>query len=239
MINVLIADDNIHFSINLTNYLNKHNSNIRIAYIAKNGKEAIEILNNANNIDAVLLDYKMPYYNGIEILQHIKNKSKYEKSIIIISGEITLLPQFYGEEMMFSFIHKSASTEKIISVINKLIDFKYLLKENQNVKERIIKEITYLGYDISYKGTQYLIKVIEYIALNPDKDLSKLEKSVYPILTQKCNDSIHNIKCNINRANNMMYAVCEVEKLKKYFGFCDDNKPKIKTVVYTILNKIS
>ena len=31
---------------------------------------------------------------------------------------------------------------------------------------------------------------------------------------------------------------CEVEKLKKYFSFSIDTKPKVKTVINTIINKI-
>lgn len=93
--------------------------------------------------------------------------------------------------------------------------------------------------DFSYAGTQYLIKAIEYIISDPDKYLKNLEKYVYSELAKNNNTSIHNIKCNINRANNMMYVSCEVEKLKKYFGFSNDVKLKVKTVINTSINKIS
>lgn len=63
MIKVLIADDNIEFAINLMNYINDNTDNINVCNIAKNGKETLEILNNRNDIDIILLDYKMPIYN--------------------------------------------------------------------------------------------------------------------------------------------------------------------------------
>lgn len=140
----------------------------------------------------------------------------------------------------------NASNEKItvyniidnsIKTIN-TTNYKKTLNDNNNIHNKIIQEIIYLGYDFSYTGTQYLIQTIEYIVSNPDKYLKNLEKYVYSELAKNNNTSIHNIKCNINRANNMMYVSCEVDKLKKYFGFSSDVKPKVKTVINTIINKI-
>ena len=88
MINILIADDNIEYAVNLMNYINKTNENIQICNIACNGKETLEILNKEDDIDIVLLDYKMPFYDGQEILDSIIDKNKYSNSIVIISGEI-------------------------------------------------------------------------------------------------------------------------------------------------------
>ena len=55
---------------------------------------------------------------------------------------------------------------------------------------------------------------IEYIAKNKEENL---EKDIYPIISKKCNQTFHNIKCNINRANNAMYYECEEERLKLFF----------------------
>ena len=120
-----------------------------------------------------------------------------------------------------------------------MVNYKIYFEDTNNLKNKIVNEINYLGYDVSYKGTQYLITAIQYIVTNPDKNLDKLEKNIYPVLSNLYNNSIHNIKCNINWANNMMYCECEAEKLQKYFGFYKDTKPKIKTVINTIVNKIS
>ena len=75
MVNVLIADDNIDYAITLMNYINEQNNNIRICSIAKNGREVLEILNKDNDIDVVLLDYKMPICNGKQVLDNIENKN--------------------------------------------------------------------------------------------------------------------------------------------------------------------
>lgn len=53
---------------------------------AENGAEAIEeIKNNANNIDAILMDIKMPLIDGIEATQEIR-KLNFQKPIIALTA---------------------------------------------------------------------------------------------------------------------------------------------------------
>ncbi len=63
-------------------------------------------------------------------------------------------------------------------------------------------------------------------------------KSVYPIIASRYNKSVHNIKCSIVRETNEMYLACKLDTLKNYFHYCEDTKPKVKTVINTILNKL-
>lgn len=238
MINVLIADDNIEYAVNLMNYINEKNKNIKICKITKNGKETLEFLNLNNDIDVVLLDYKMPFYNGIQILGKIKNKSKYFGSIIIISGKLDSIAQLLKNEMIHSVIFKTTSMERIIKRINELFEYKEENKKINMMNNNIVNELLYLGYDISHKGTQYLIKVIEHIIINPEMELEKLDK-IYSKISTMYNTSPSNIKCRINKATTEMYYNCQVEKLIKYFHFDIDIKPKVRTVINTIINKIS
>lgn len=238
MINVLIADDNIDYAVNLMNYINEKNNNIKVCNIAKNGQETLDILNLKSDIDVILLDYKMPILNGGQVLDKIIDKEKYNNSFIVISGEIESVIKLRENKMIHSILYKNMKTEEIIKQINELLEYKESIKKAKIIKNKIIDEILYLGYDISHKGTQYLIKTIEYIALNPNRELEKLEKNVYSKIASIYNDSAHNVKCRINNATTIMYYNCEIEKLKKYFCFNVDVKPKVKTIINTIINKI-
>lgn len=238
MLNVFIADNNINYAINLMNHINNKNNEIRVCNIAKNGKEVLEILNSENNIDVILLDYKMLSYNGELILERIVNKSKYIDSIVIISGKLEPFENMKKSEMIHSIIYKTTELEKMIERINQFFEYKKLMKKDKLLRNNIINELLYLGYDISHKGTQYLIKTISYIATNPNNNVKKLEKEIYPKIAEIYNDSVHNIKCRINSATNAMYCNCEVNRLKNYFKFETDTKPKIKTIINIIIENI-
>lgn len=236
MVNFLIVDDNMNYAISLMNYINKNNSNIRVCNIAVNGKNAIELLNSPQeNIDIILLDLKLPLYDGIEILQKIKYKEKYKESFIIISGELNLANKIYKNEMIYTILNKLYTLEEITEKIEELVK----IKDEDNLKEKIINELLYLNYDISNIGTIYLIEVIKYIILKkPNKESNNLTKEIYPIIAKRYKDTVHNIKSNIERASNRMYYHCEMNKLQKYFNYNEDMKPNVKTIITTIINKI-
>ncbi len=111
------------------------------------------------------------------------------------------------------------------------------MKESERTK--IIDELAYLEYDFTLKGTQYLLATIEYIINNNYNEIYNLEKDIYSKISSIYNTSVHNIKININRANNNMYFKCEIEKLKKYFRFVTDEKPKTKLIINTVIANIN
>lgn len=166
MVNVLIADDNVDYAVNLMNYINDKNENIKVCNIAKDGKETLDILNNNTSIDIILLDYKMPFYNAEQILYRIKNKEKYLHSCIIISGEIELVSNLKENDLIYSIIYKTISMNEIIRKINEVCEYKEYINNSNVWKNKITKEMLYLGYDISHKGTQYLIKTIITTIIN-------------------------------------------------------------------------
>ena len=239
MINILIADDNLDYATSLMNYINLKNESIRVCNIISDGNNVINFLNNYNNIDVVLLDYKMPSYNGKEILNQINNKIKYKKSFIIISGEFNEARNLYDNEMVYTVMNKLVGLSTIYSTINELIIHKEKRNLENDRKQKVIKELLYLGYDISHKGTSYLIDVINYIQNNQNKNLDNLNRDVYPIIAQIHNVNVHNIKCYIARETNEMYLKCKTKRLQDYFSYAEDTKPNVKTVIYTIINKIA
>lgn len=88
MLNILIADSNIDYAINLMSHINSLSDNIRVINITLDGRETLKFLNDVNNsVDIVLLDYNTPIYNAMEILDKIseKQQNKYQKSFIITS----------------------------------------------------------------------------------------------------------------------------------------------------------
>ncbi|RYJ40430.1 PAS domain-containing hybrid sensor histidine kinase/response regulator [Flavobacterium beibuense] len=79
--NVLIVDDNENNLTILKDMLafGKVNS-----VSAQNGIQALEILENKNDFDLAIIDFNMPYLNGLELISHIRKKLKIDKEALPI-----------------------------------------------------------------------------------------------------------------------------------------------------------
>ncbi len=241
--NVLIPNLNRQRLINIYDTCKKveqenkgtKNENIRIAKIANNKEETIEILNN-DNIDVVLLDINIIKSNDNIISTMIKKEKqkKYKDSIILITKNFKESQKVIGNKMIFDYLIEGEDSNEILYKINRMI----ISKDLEGKRKKIIDELKYIGYNIEHIGTKYLVDAILQIYLNRESMLDNLQKDVYPIISKIHNKPIHNIKCDITRATECMYYECDSERLKRYFGFYDDKKPTSKTVIFTVLNKI-
>lgn len=75
MLNLLIVDDNLHFSKILINIISQCSNNFKLCTLATNGKEALEQLKN-NSFDIILLDLRLPKVSGITILKELEKNYK-------------------------------------------------------------------------------------------------------------------------------------------------------------------
>lgn len=238
MFNILVVDDNLSYSKSLINYLLKNNSQIHLACIATNGKEAISYLNSPDfDIDIILLDLKLPFYNGLDVIKELLKKGikKYEKSIIVMSGSSDMLSLLINNRYIYSFLPKSKGLERILEEVDDLIK----IKNDYLIEDKIIRELRYLNYNEKYIGTKYIFESILLIAKQYDRYCENLKKDIFPIIASKYNKTVHNIKCNINNATTYMNVDCKKEIVMEYFNFDNEKtEAKPKQVIFTILNKI-
>lgn len=68
---ILIAEDDYINFLLLEELLSKNNYKV---IRAMNGKEVVEIMNSVNDVKMVLMDIKMPYLDGFEVLEILKKK---------------------------------------------------------------------------------------------------------------------------------------------------------------------
>jgi len=76
---VLFVDDEFEIIEIISDTLKKLNVNFFVAY---NGKEALEIINN-NNVDLVITDINMPILNGIDFIKKIRENNNKVDCIIM------------------------------------------------------------------------------------------------------------------------------------------------------------
>ena len=238
MVNVLIVDDHIFFAKKLMDYINTY-KDIKVLNIAVDGKEALDLLNNKEDIDIFLLDLKMPGYNGLEVLEKIsiEKRDKYKNSCIVISGEPEFIQKLSKNEIVYKLLYKTMSLSEITDNIIEMAENKNQQKNIESLKKSITDELLYLGYNISHIGTRYLIDAIYYISTQTNKNYDNLKRDIYPYVSKQYKTTVHNVKNNIARATDNMYYNCERIRLLEYFNIHEEYKPNIKTIIHTIIDK--
>ncbi len=236
MFKLLVVEDNIKQSKQIINYISQNDDDTKLYCIAYNYQEAIDIIKN-KDIDIILLDLNLPDTSGIEIIKYIeKNKiNKYYNSIFVVSGRYDLITVVQKSPYVFSYITKPYSLNNILENLKSIIK----LKKSKDILQKINNELKKLHYNFSYNGTRYLAETIYEIYKRDNENSDNLKKYIYPIIADKHKKTINTICGNIKQATNSMYFDCDEETLKKYFNYSYCTKPKVKEIIFTVLNNIT
>ncbi|NLK43167.1 MAG: response regulator transcription factor [Tissierellia bacterium] len=115
---LIVEDDNINLKI-LTSILDKYDFS---SLIAKNGQEAIGLLNN-NKIVAAILDLNLPDMSGLEILKYIRNHPIHKSiAVLIVTINQDKLDTILGLEMgADDYITKPFHHRELIARLNAAI----------------------------------------------------------------------------------------------------------------------
>ena len=149
---VLIVDDDKKFTQKIKKILEKEGYN---SFTAHNGKEALEIVNNAK-IDVILANIKMPVMDGIELLEKAK-KLHQDIEVIMITG--------YGNKEnavkslrkgAINYIYKPINIEELCIALEKAIE-RVALYRNQLYRSRELK----INTEIISKMNKKMEKKIE------------------------------------------------------------------------------
>jgi two-component system response regulator (stage 0 sporulation protein A) len=118
---VLIVDDNKDMVELLRDYFELYKSDFRIIGMAYNGIEALNLIKTCQP-DIVVLDIKLPYINGIELLQKISGMDLENRpDILIMSGlnNNSVIDKAYQYGAV-QYIVKPFSVEQLVTKISEL-----------------------------------------------------------------------------------------------------------------------
>ncbi len=112
--------------------------------LAAEGKAGVEIAKR-RDFDVVLTDFKMPGMNGIEILSQIKSDSP-ETPVILMTAYGTIENAVEAmRKGAFDFIQKPFDTDQLSVLINRAVENRRLMAENNFLREE-------LGYNQGLSG---------------------------------------------------------------------------------------
>lgn len=234
---LLIAEDDINFSITLFNYIKKHNFNIEIVGISRDGEETIKKIFELKP-DILLLDLKMPKRSGLDVISKIEENIQINNiDVIIISADITLInsTNMLKTNLIRHIFVKPFRIEDLSNIINKLsIDYKKCI--NKEVKT-ILKKF---DFNISSKSYITLVRCIEIGVEHPSL-LVNIEKMLYEEVAKTLNiENKNQMKWGIQKLIKSMNRYTNYDILNEFFPYNKDPSPKIfiKTISDIIRQKI-
>lgn len=239
MLNLLIANKNLQNLQDLSNYIAQYMPDIRVSFWAKNGEEVINTLYQYH-YDIILMEQKLPIYNGLEVLEKMPEfkKGHYKKSIIFLVPDQKMIVKLKSNNLIFDTILCTDSISSIISSLKKLVTNKKEYTENSYIKTKIINELQSIGFNLAHYGTHYLAEAILLITTFK-YDAINLNKTIYPKLSTIYNKNINNIKTSIIIATNAAYENMDKYILKNYLRVPDTIKPTAKIIINSIVKKLN
>lgn len=235
MTRILIIENDIFKCKKIINCISQSNLNVKNLQCCLQFRRSCIFLKK-QIVDLIILDTNLINIKKLNFFEFLFNEKlyKYRKSIIAIVGfgykSLTIKEEYY----VFDYIINPIENIKIVEVITNYVD-KYSFL---NLKLKIAEELSKLNFKFSYNGTQYLIDCIyEVYSRNYIWNVN-LSKEIFPILSIKYNKPINTIHNDIKHAINNMYFDCEEEILKKYFNYFELEKPKLKNLIFKVINNL-
>ena len=215
---IIILDRDVKYSIKLMKEISKIFKDYRVVYITDNEEDFKEYIK-SNFFDVFIMEEffidKCP-----EVFKYNVHK------ICMLEEYRQQIPKYIG----VSKKSKRALYDNLSKILTRSSN------TNENVRKRIRKELDYLGYNFSLRGTKYLEDAISLIYLKNCE--CNLEREVYSQLSKTYMKTSHVIKVNIQNSTNAMIELCGYNKVLEYLDIDSYYGVGTKAIICAILNKL-
>lgn len=111
--NILIVDDEPSIRDAIVTYLSAHNYEVQCA---ENGIEALDLIK-SNQYDLIILDIRMPYLDGFELSQSMKDES-IEIPILVISAIKSSVKLYQEVDRLIKTFDLKSLKNKVDKILN-------------------------------------------------------------------------------------------------------------------------
>ena len=157
---ILIVDDEKNYPPILSAILKEEGFETLTAF---SGKEALEILKDSD-VDLVLTDMKMPFMDGIELLERIKDKDS-ELPVIMMTAHGTVEKAVEAmQKGAYNYIMKPFDNERLIIYVNKATAMYRVIKENRQLRSVVESKYSFGNIIGKSKNMRDLYEMIQKVA---------------------------------------------------------------------------
>lgn len=256
-IKILIADDNIEYSSNLSSHLNEE-SDMEVIHICRDGQEALDKIKELKP-DILLLDVIMPHVDGIGVLESLHENH--------ISIPITIMLSAVGQDLITSqainlgakyYILKPFEIDVLIKRIRELttmpqtnqiqipsnIKNQYITTNTTNVTSNLEIMVTNVIHEIGVpahiKGYQYLRDGIMMV-VDDIEIINQITKQLYPDLAKKYKTTPSRVERAIRHAIEVAWGRGQLDTVNSIFGYTissNKGKPTNSEFIAMIADKL-
>jgi len=136
---ILIVDDEKNYPLILRAVLEEEGFE---AMTANSGQEALDIINNSD-VDLVLTDMKMPYMDGIELLERVKAKDP-ELPVVMMTAYGTVEKAVEAiQKGAYNYILKPFDNDTLVVFVKKAIAMYQVVKENRRLRNAVESQYSF------------------------------------------------------------------------------------------------
>jgi two-component system response regulator YesN len=157
MIKVVIADDEYFIRKEMEKIIDWHRAGCEIVGSAKNGREAKELVR-SNKADLLITDIKMPFVDGLSVIQDLHDQDK-EMEFIIISGYSDFTYALQGIKFGVSdYLLKPIDSTELMNAVKKIVSKKEgfsLHREENPIIEQAAQTNRFIKSALEYVEKHY------------------------------------------------------------------------------------
>ena len=243
MIKLLMVDDNVNLVKMVSEYF-KNKDNISLEFVAHDGKEGIELIEEKQNeFDVLLLDL-MPKKDGLYVLEEMKKRGINKNVIVETSYNTQEVIKQVSDYNVNYFILKPFELDdlesRIMGISKRKDDTKTLDFYHNNLQVSITKILHELGIPSHIKGYQYIREGVSIIFERPET-IGGITKELYPELASKFDTTVSRVERAIRHAIEVSWNRGDWELMEEIFGHSvdiDKAKPTNSEFIVTVADKL-
>lgn len=244
MIKLLMVDDNVNLVKMVSEYF-KNKDNISLEFVAHDGKEGIELIEEKQNeFDVLLLDLIMPKKDGLYVLEEMKKRGINKNVIVETSYNTQEVIKQVSDYNVNYFILKPFELDdlenRIMGISKRKDDTKTLDFYHNNLQVSITKILHELGIPFHIKGYQYIREGVSIIFERPET-IGGITKELYPELASKFDTTVSRVERAIRHAIEVSWNRGDWELMEEIFGHSvdiDKAKPTNSEFIVTVADKL-